>query len=154
MPDPFAFPASTPALNLPLLAAGQAQKEFFVNEALSLLDALHPRAVIASQPSPPSTAAEGDCFRITSPASGAWNGHAGKVAVMVAGAWHFIAPAPGLLLFDQAAGQLIVFRSQWQAVANLAAPTGGNVIDVEARAAISALLAGLRAVGLLPAPPA
>ena len=53
MSDPIAFPSTTPSIGLPLLIPGQAQKEFFVNQALCLLDALHMRAVTASQPAPP-----------------------------------------------------------------------------------------------------
>lgn len=62
MSEPIVFPSATPALGLPLLVAGQAQKEFFVNQALGLLDALHARAVIASRPAPPAAAAEGEPF--------------------------------------------------------------------------------------------
>ena len=65
MSEPFAFPSITPTIGLPLLTAGQAQKEFFVNQAFSLIDALHGRTVVASQSVPPATAPEGltICFR-------------------------------------------------------------------------------------------
>ncbi|MFM7378277.1 MAG: DUF2793 domain-containing protein [Erythrobacter sp.] len=152
MSDPIAFASSTTALGLPLLFAGQAQKEFFVNEALCVLDALHARAVTASQPSPPASAAEGACYRVTATATGAWAGQEDRLAVLVAGAWHFVAPAEGMVVFDRAAARMVIFRSQWQPAAVVAAASGGTVIDVQARAVLTALIAALVTTGVLAAP--
>jgi hypothetical protein len=149
MPDPVSFPTTTTVLGLPLLAVGQAQKEFVLNEALSLLDAVHPRAVRASQPAPPASPAEGDCFRVTAPASGLWAGHADSLAVLVAGDWHFISPAEGMVIFDRARDHLLVFRAEWAQAIIPALPVGGSVIDVEARAALAALVGALQGIGLL-----
>ena len=149
MSDPIALASSTPALGLPLLFAGQAQKEFFVNEALCLLDSLHARAVTASQPAPPASAADGVCYRVTAGATGAWAGQEDHLAVQVAGAWHFVAPAAGMVVFDRATGGLVIFRSQWQPATIVAAPSGGTVIDVEARATLEALIAALGTMGVL-----
>lgn len=152
MSDPIALASSTPALGLPLLFAGQAQKEFFVNEALSLLDALHARAVTASRTTPPPSAADGACYRVTSPASGVWAGKEDSLALIVAGAWHFIAPAEGMLVFDRAETRFVIYRSHWQSAPAAAVPSGGTVIDVEARAAIAAIIASLTTMGVLAAP--
>lgn len=149
MPDPFAFQSSTPALGLPLLFSSQAQKEYFVNEALSLLDALHARAVAASQAAPPASPAEGACYRVTGPATGAWAGQEDRVAVFIAGAWQFIAPSEGMVVFDRAAARLVIFRSQWQPASVVAAPTGGTVIDVQARSTLGALITALKSMGVL-----
>lgn len=132
--------------------AGQAQKEFFVNEGLCLLDALHARAVTASQPAPPASAADGACYRVTSTATGAWVGQEDYLAILIAGAWHFVAPAEGMAVFDRTAGGLVIFRSQWQPAAEVAAPTGGTVIDVQTRAALTALIAALQTMGVLAVP--
>lgn len=149
MPDPIAFPSSTPTIGLPLLIAGQAQKEFFVNQAMFVLDALYMRAVAASQPEPPADAADASCYRVTAPATGVWSGRADQIAVLIGGDWHFVMPTEGMQLFDRTAGHMLVFRSQWQLATAPALPSGGNLIDAEARAAIAALTQALVAIGLL-----
>ena len=120
-----------------------------LNEALSLLDALYPRVVKASQPAPPASPAESDCFRVTAGASGALAGRADSIAVLIAGDWHFIAPVQGMALFDAASDHLLVFRSGWKQATGPAAPVGGSVIDIEARAALAGVMAALRNLGIL-----
>ncbi|MBU7579185.1 MAG: DUF2793 domain-containing protein [Porphyrobacter sp.] len=154
MSDPVAFASTTPAIGLPLLIAGQAQKEFFVNEALCVLDALNARAITASQAAPPAAPPEGASYRVTTPATGAWAGQENRIAVRIGGDWHFIAPAEGWVLFDRAASRLTIFRTQWQPAEVVAAPSGGVVIDTQARATLTALIAALRTMGVLGAPPA
>lgn len=67
----------------------------------------------------------------------------------ISGAWHFIAPQQGMLVFDQAAGQQLVFRSTWTHAVAPALPAGGAVIDTQARQAIAALIQALLAAGVL-----
>ncbi|NBB24085.1 DUF2793 domain-containing protein [Porphyrobacter sp. SLTP] len=149
MSDPIALASTSPTIGLPLLIPGQAQKEFFVNQALCLLDALHPRTVTASQPAPPQSPTEGDCFRVTAPAAGAWAGYTGTLAVRIGGDWHFVAPREGMQVFDLSAGHAIVYRSEWESAAAPAEPAGGTIIDTQARAAITSLIQALLAVGIL-----
>lgn len=148
MSSPITFSSATPNVGLPLLIAGQAQKEFFVNQTLSILDILHPRAVIASQSAPPQDAAEGDCFRVTAPATQAWEGCDDHLAIRVGGDWHFIAPREGVRLYDRAANSSVFYRSGWHAVETPDAPANGTVIDAEARTAIAQLLSALRDIGI------
>ena len=148
MSDPIAFPSTTPALGLPLLIAGQAQKELFVNQALCLLDSLHDRTVASSRSAPPASPTEGSCFRVITPASGAWSGRDDHLAVMIGGDWHFIAPREGMQVFDQEAGHQLVFRTGWKHAAAPAAPNGGTVVDTEARTAIGVLIQALLTVGV------
>lgn len=129
--------------------AGQAQKEFFLNQALCLLDALHARTVTSSVPAPPSEPAEGACFRVASPATGSWTGREESIAVLIGGDWHFVPPREGMQIFDLAAGQQLVFRSGWIHMSAPAAPVGGAVIDSEARAAIATLTQALAALGIM-----
>lgn len=149
MSDPISFPTTTPAIGLPLLMAGQAQKEFFVNQALCLLDALQARVVAASLSFPPVTVSDGQSFRIAAPAGGSWTGRDDNIAVRIGGDWHFIQPTPGMAVFDQSAGYSLVFRTQWEHAEAPQQPTAGAVIDVEARAAIGALIEALATVGVL-----
>ncbi len=52
-------------------------------------------------------------------------------------------------MLDRAANQMVVFRSQWRPASAPANPTGGTVIDIEARAAVTALIQALSSVGIL-----
>lgn len=131
------------------MLSGQAQKEFFVNQALSLLDALQMRTVKASQGAPPATAADAECYRVKAPASGAWAGREDRVAVRIGGGWHFVEPVQGMVLFDQADDHLLVFRSGWKLATAPAPATGGSVVDGEARYALGALIQALKAIGIL-----
>ena len=149
MTEPIAFPTSTPAIGLPLLFAGQTQKEFFVNQAFSLLDAAILRGVIATLDLPPPAASDGDCYIVANPASGEWGGRADSLAIFIAGAWHFIAPVEGMQVFDRSVGHWLTFRSNWQVPASPQAPEGGSVVDVEVRAAFAELIGTLRSAGLI-----
>lgn len=150
MSNPITFSSATPNTGLPLLIAGQAQKEFFVNQALSVLDALQPQAVNASQPLPPLDADEGDCFRVTAPAVQAWDGCEDHLAIRIGGGWHFVSPRSGMHVFDRTANQTLFFLSGWQIATTPIIPATGTVIDVEARTAIDQVIAALRDIGILP----
>ena len=149
MPDPITFISASPRFGLPLLFAGQAQKEFFVNEAHALIDALLHAAIEGSADSPPPTPEEGECWLVGDEPSGAWADHAGMLAAYQAGDWLFAAPRDGLHLLDRSTGQDIRYLDGWQRPETPAAPTGGTTIDAEARAAIVALVEVLVAAGIL-----
>ncbi|PKP91310.1 MAG: hypothetical protein CVT75_09565 [Alphaproteobacteria bacterium HGW-Alphaproteobacteria-14] len=148
MSEPVTFTSSTPNIGLPLLIAGQAQKEFFLNQSLVIIDSLYRGSVIASQPAPPSNADEGDCFRVTAPASLGWEDCEDHIAIRIGGSWHFIAPREGMFLFDSAADQFLLYQSGWRVASTPAIPDSGAVIDAEARAAISELIEALRDIGI------
>ena len=66
----------------------------------------------------------------------------------IGGGWHFVAPREGTQLFDESSGGCLLFRSQWQQATTPTAPSGGTVVDVEARAAIIALTEALMTMGV------
>lgn len=159
----------TARLSLPLLQSGQAQKEIFHNEALTRLDiAVQGAAIAAGANVPPVEPVLGGCWIVGSAPEGAWTGHAGEVAGWTAGGWRFLTPIDGMRLwigadqgfalfasgewrFGQSYGRLIVEGQQVVGARGgaIAEPVGGVTVDVEARAAISAVLAALREHGLI-----
>lgn len=149
MPDPIAFTSTSPRYRLPLLFAGQSQKEFFVNEAHALLDALLHPAVEGEANDPPASPAAGECWLVGAAPTGAWADHAGSLASFQAGTWLFAAPRVGLRVLDKGAPQDIRFDGGWQRAATPANPIGGGTIDSEARTAITELIEALVTAGIL-----
>ncbi len=131
------------------MLAGQAQKEFYVNEALARLDILLHPAVEGERSSPPDPPVEGQCWLIVEPATGDWHGQADKIAGYAGGGWVFLAPAEGMRLWDKAAEQRLTrVDGQWRRIVPPAVPDGGTTIDSEARAAVINLIASLRDAGI------
>nr|WP_198162982.1 DUF2793 domain-containing protein [Sphingobium sp. TCM1] len=161
---------TTPRWALPLLLAGQAQKEMFHNEALVRIDALlHGRAESADLAVPPAGPAIGQCWIVAAGASGAWIGHEENIACWTEGGWRFVAPQAGArmaiadrgheLCHDGAEWSDAPLRSDGLYLEGekvigvrqpvIPDPSGGSLIDVEARNTIQAILATLRAHGLI-----
>ena len=159
-------------LKLPLLAAAQAQKEVTHNEALALADIAVQAVVQSVAPaSVPASPAIGQCWIVGASPSGAWAGNAGAIAAWTSGGWRFVAPFEGMTAWSIADGVTVRrSASTWivggmtaatlsiggaQVVAarqpRVVAATGGSTIDTQARAAISALIAGLEVHGLFSA---
>jgi hypothetical protein len=155
---------------LPFIQAGQAQKEIFHNEALALIDAaLHPVAQSAGDNDPPSSPVAGQCWIVGASPTGAWAGQASAIAGWTEGGWRFVAPKPGMLVWVIAEGLWARKVGSGWLIGDIAAasisvageqvvgpqqpaigdPAGGATIDVEARAAIAALLAAARSHGLI-----
>jgi len=150
MTDPISFPSTTPRYALPLLFSGQSGKEFYVNEAHALTDALLHAACEGEAAEPPAIPAEGETWLIASDATGEWAGEDGKLASRQSGNWLFVAPRDGLRLFDRSSGQLLLYRGGWQRPVAPAVPGSGTVVDAEARTAITDLVAALVDAGIFP----
>lgn len=142
---------ATPRFALPLLAAGQAQKEVTHNEALTLIDMLVQAAAVAGPlADPPATPTPGQCWLVGASPTGAWAGRAASIALWTAGGWRFAAPREGMRVVRTSDGAVLRFDGgMWVSPSSFEAPSGGAVIDVEARAAIVALISLLDAHGLL-----
>jgi Protein of unknown function (DUF2793) len=159
-------------LKLPLLAAAQAQKEVTHNEALAIADVAIQAVVQSVAPtSVPASPVPGQCWIVGGTPSGAWLGNAGKIAAWTSGGWRFVAPFDGMQVWSVADSMFVrreganwalgVLTASVIKVAGVQvigaqrprvlAPTGGTTVDTQARAAISALIAGLEAHGLFSA---
>lgn len=160
---------SSARFGLPFILPGQAQKEAFHNEALAAVDGLVHAAVKGSAAAPPVEAVPGDCWIVAPGASGDWAGQDGKLALRTSGGWRYLAPVPGMSVWDQSAG----FERRWTGSAwndgkivgagmvvgfrqvvgerqpAVPSPSGGTTIDAEARTAIGALIVALRTHGLI-----
>jgi hypothetical protein len=150
MTDPILFPSATPRFGLPLLFSGQAQKEFFVNEAHALTDALLACVVEGEASARPPTAAEGSAWLVADGATGEWASHSGAIACRQGGNWIFVAPTDGLRILDRSTGQSRTFFGAWHIPVSPAEPIGGSVVDAEARAVIVEILTALRLATVLP----
>lgn len=113
-----ADPLATNLLELPYLAAAQAQKHVTHNEALKRLDGVVQLAVEASAATaPPGSPAEGDRYLLGTGATGVWAGHDGELAVYADASWWFATPQIGWLAYDRAGEQLLVLKaSGWTAL--------------------------------------
>lgn len=150
MSDSVIFDSATPRFGLPLLHAGQARKEVFVNEALALADSLLHCAVEAESALPPASPQDGQAWLVAAEAIGEWAGRDGALACRQAGAWIFVQPRDGMRIFDRSIGQEWFHFGSWRKADSPVEPLGGMIVDGEARAALGILIAGLRAMGIFP----
>lgn len=111
---------STPHLDLPLLAAAQAQKHVTHNEALTSLDAVVQLSVKErGRTAPPSSPAEGDRYLVGTDATGAFAGQEGKIALFDLAAWRFLAPRAGWIAHVESESALIVHDgAQWHDISH------------------------------------
>lgn len=137
---------------LPLLAAGQAQKELFHNEALILVDFLLNPVVesIVSDPQSLNPQA-GQSWLVGADPEAEWSGYEDHIAGWSANGWIFIKPFDFLEISISASGVTAVYRGSWQIPQVVVDPMGGQVVDIEARNAIDSVLQILRERGFFAA---
>lgn len=161
---------ATARFGLPFILPGQAQKEVYHNEALVRADALlHAAVETGPTASPPPNPSEGQSWVVGAGASGVWSGRDQQLAVWTGGGWRFIVPVDGMCVFNRAArfwihwtgsswteGEWPVGRIQiggeqvvGERQSAILSPSGGTIIDVEARAALAQILATLMSHGLI-----
>lgn len=158
----------TPRLGLPLISAGQSQKDVTHNDALLALDRLVALTVVSrTAASPPANPEPGDVQIVPPAGAAAWGQPAGTLMHWQGAGWLPVPPQEGqvALLLDEAV--MLVQRGGWQALwpvagltiagrsvlaaapASVAAPGGGATVDVQARAAIAAIITALQLQGIL-----
>ena len=161
---------TTPRFALPFILPGQAQKELFHNEALARIDlALHPAVEGPPAAEPPPAPPPGECWIVAPRAGGDWSGRDNMLAMWTEGGWRFLAPPPGTSAWNKVSAVPLLWDGyQWRegdlACSGLlvngvrvvggrqpavASPSGGTIIDEEARVAINALTAALMSHGLI-----
>ncbi len=148
MADPVSYSSASPRYGLPFLFPGQAQKEFFVNDALARVDAIMHPVVESQESTRPVSPNDGQCWIVATNANGDWSDKAGKLAVNSASRWTYISPTEGMIVFDRSMKQYLVYDSGWSAVSMPSEPNGGTTIDTEARTAISELTQALKDFGI------
>lgn len=154
---------------LPLLSAGQAQKEVTHNEALLVLDRLlHPVVLSRSVSVPPLAPAQGDAYVIGVDGSGAWAGRSGDLASHDGFGWVVTTPVRGCLVFIADENCFSVFNNGWSingwpsdglrisgrrvlgaTPISVSGPEGGGVVDNQSRIAINQLIDVLRDQGIV-----
>lgn len=154
---------------LPLLQPGQAQKEMVHNEAITLLDLIVQPVAIAFLDTPPPAPEPGQSWIVGTDPDGDWTGKAGQIAGWSDGGWRFVSPRDGLAVWLSSEGLIARFLSGGWVVgeetaatlsiggvqivgarqAAIADPAGGATVDTESRATLAAVLAALRAHGLI-----
>ena len=113
----------TPNLGLPYIMAAQSQKHVTHNEAIRALDAMVQLAVLDRDLSaPPVSPAEGARYIVGNSPTGAWSGHADKIAAYQDGAWMHYAPVEGWIAWIADEDVAVVWDgSTWTALT-----TGGG----------------------------
>jgi hypothetical protein len=160
----------TSRLALPMLQPGQAQKETTHNEALALLDLTVQASVLAVGLNvPPVAPVAGNAWIVGAAPIGGWDGQPRTLAGWTSGGWRFVPPFEGMTVWSVADRHPARFGGGYWTVGVLAGsrvsidgvdvvgarrgaiadPTGGTVVDDEARATIGAILGALRGHGLI-----
>jgi len=118
---------------------------------------------------PPTSPALGACYIVGADATGAWAGMSGCIAAWTTGGWRFVQPVDGMSLYERTSDIWAVYRNgAWELgmvrgalliidgqqvvgprEAAIISPSGGTVVDSEARAGIEAILGALRQHGLI-----
>ncbi len=160
---------ATARLSLPLMAAGQSQKEVTHNEALLRIDLLVQTTVMSGpQSTPPASPLEGQGWIVGKSPTGIWAGKADYLVQWTRNGWLFVPPFEGLSVWAVTGGRGWRFGAgRWSDAVEASSvrvagkqvigpqqppivlPQGGANPDPEARAAISMVINSLRAHGLI-----
>ncbi len=161
---------TTPRLDLPLIVPGQAGKDIAHNEALTqLVFLVQPTVLAVGAIVPPSDRVPGQAWILGDDPTADWAGQAHSIAGWTEGGWRFARPIEGMtawlipdrltVRFVDGAWTVGVVSAARLTIAGtpsigpvqpaISEPTGGALIDVEARGALDAILAVLRFHGLI-----
>lgn len=158
----------TPRLGLPLIAAGQSQKDVTHNEAVLALDRLVALSVASrSLVEPPLTPVTGACYIVPAGGTSAWGYPVDYLLQWQGAGWSAEMPRNGQVALVADEAVMLAYRNGWQAnwpvaglaiagravlaisPAAIAPPSGGTTIDSQARAALAALILALQQQGIV-----
>jgi hypothetical protein len=153
---------------LPLIAAGQAQKEVTHNEALLAIDCrLHSAVETRALAEPPVAPEPGAMFIVAVGATAAWEGKTDMIASWDGFGWRFLPPTKGWIVWVADEAGFVAYDGIWTtglpanglrvagrevlaaAPVSIAAPSGGSVVDDACRTAVLALITALRNQGIV-----
>ncbi|HEX8191457.1 MAG TPA: DUF2793 domain-containing protein [Allosphingosinicella sp.] len=161
---------ATPRFALPFILPGQAQKELFHNEALLAADALlHPAAETPPLADPPPAPEAGQSWIVAAQGTGAWTARDHDLATWCDGGWRFASPVAGMRIWikslalwvhwtgsawsdGELRGSRVAINGQQVVGARqpgVPSPSGGTIIDAEARSALAGVIVALRSHGLI-----
>lgn len=160
----------TARLSLPFIVPGQAQKELSHNEALQLLDAVV-QAVVEEAPrnDPPANPAPGQTFIVGSAPTDDWTGRRSSLAIFTESGWRFVEAFESMQAQMKGSGLTARYRNgEWRVGEETVAvilvegqavlrkrfgpildPSGGSMVDQQARATLAGVLAAMRHHGLI-----
>jgi Protein of unknown function (DUF2793) len=108
-------------------------------------------AELVLPPSGLASSSDGLCWLIAAAATGQWEGRTGQIARWSGGSWRYISPVEGMTMWlASGSKRLFYIAGAWNSPSAISSPVGGAVIDLEARAAIEAILGHLRQVSNIP----
>tara|TARA_R110000850_G_scaffold36890_4_gene97210 strand:- start:78 stop:527 length:450 start_codon:yes stop_codon:yes gene_type:complete len=140
----------TPRFRLPQLAAGQAHKELFHNEALARIDFLLHPIVQAIETDPAALMpVAGQSWLVGTDAISDWLEQDDKIAGWTGNGWLFLSPLPLMRIYIESSDRFAYYRDSWQLSDEVSGPAGGGIVDTEARAVIESILVALTAQGIL-----
>ena len=148
MTDPITFTSVTPRYHLPMLFSGQSQKELTVNESLLAADILMHPLVQGALSVPPAAPVAGQCWIVGESATDAFSGKENAIAAWTENGWRFFSPARGMRVYDQNSQSYRLFSDAWMICVAPATPSGGTVVDIQARSAITAIVSLLTETGI------
>ncbi len=164
------MPDASTRFGIPFIIPGQAQKEAYHNEALNLIDAaLHPSVEAGPMDNPPASPVEGQSWLVGETPQAAWSGKTDTLASWTSGGWRFLAPVPGMIVWSRSSDHWLYWTgSGWSdgelpasriviggaqvvgpRLPDVPTPSGGTVIDQEARTTIGTIIATLKSHGLI-----
>ncbi len=119
-------------LNLPYIAAGQAQKHITYNEAIRNLDAMVQINIIDKDlTAPPATPTHGERYIPATGSTDEWAGKDGQIALFIDNGWVFYVPNEGWLAWVADEDILLAYNgNSWIGVSSASGNSSGGISNI------------------------